>query len=293
LAGRIFAGLGVGRLPGSGTICSDAGGAAMRGNIFERIKGIWLPPEILSIEDITAPQKMLVALARNFPNGLRISNNDLADILGIDRRNVIYNIQKLRKKGYLLDTGPDTQHRVLKMNSDKLPLLSSDKTSPEQTRGSDTVITSGSDTSITSLAQSSDAHITHNKSNVNKSSNKGVYNITSDEIRLSQLLLDLILSRKPDFKRPNIQAWAKHIDRMIHFDLRAPERIEAVIRWCQNDTGNGNGWAGWQNNILSTATLKEKFDTLELKMQEQKNGRTKDNRGHNRQFAAATDALEI
>ena len=256
----------------------------MSGNIFERIKGIWLSPDVLSIDDLTAPQKMLVALAKNFPDGLRISNNDLAAILGIDRRNVIYNIQKLRKKGYLLDAGLDTQHRVLKINSDKLPLLGSDKISPEQTRGSDTVITSGSDTNITSLAQSSDTSITHNKRSVNKLLNKE-YSPNSDEFRLSKLLLDLILSRKPDFKKPNLQTWAKHIDRMIHSHKRKPERIEAAIRWCQNDTGNGKGWPGWQNNILCTETLSAKFDKLELSMEQSKNGRTETNRPHNRQFA--------
>ena len=81
----------------------------------------------------------------------------------------------------------------------------------------------------------------------------------SHEFRLSQLLLDLILERKPDFKKPNLQRWAVHIDRMVRLDGREPARVEAVIRWCQQDPF-------WQSNILSTAKLREKFDQLELKM---------------------------
>ncbi len=88
---------------------------------------------------------------------------------------------------------------------------------------------------------------------------KKIYSPNSDELRLSELLLSLIRSRKADFKQPNIQSWAKHIDLMIRIDKRPPEEIEKVIAWCQADSF-------WQNNILSTAKLREKYDMLFLKM---------------------------
>ena len=81
----------------------------------------------------------------------------------------------------------------------------------------------------------------------------------SNEVRLSELLLEKILSRNPNHKRPNLQTWAKDVDRMIRIDHRAPEEIRDVIKWCQADTF-------WQNNILSTAKLRSKFDQLRLKM---------------------------
>jgi hypothetical protein len=87
----------------------------------------------------------------------------------------------------------------------------------------------------------------------------------SDDFRLSELLLDLILERKPDFKKPNLDAWAKHVDRMIRLDGRKPERVEAVIRWSQEDSF-------WKNNILSTEKLRKQFDKLELKMEAKING---------------------
>ena len=91
----------------------------------------------------------------------------------------------------------------------------------------------------------------------------------SDEFRLASLLLEEIKKRKPDFKGPNLQTWSSYIDKMIRLDKRSPERIEQVIRWAQADTGNGR-WNGWQNNILSTAQLREKFDKLELAMDKSK-----------------------
>ena len=81
----------------------------------------------------------------------------------------------------------------------------------------------------------------------------------SPEVRLAELLLQKILSRNPKHKRPNIQTWAKDVDRMIRLDGRTADDIRAVIEWCQSDSF-------WMNNILSTAKLREKFDQLVLKM---------------------------
>lgn len=80
----------------------------------------------------------------------------------------------------------------------------------------------------------------------------------SQAVRLSELLLGFILTRKPDYKKPNIQLWAKSIDLMIRVDHRDPQKIADVICWSQQDSF-------WQNNILSTAKLREQFDTLDIK----------------------------
>lgn len=93
----------------------------------------------------------------------------------------------------------------------------------------------------------------------NKNKNKKTYCPNSVEFRLSELLLGLIKNRKSDFKNPDLQKWAVHIDRMIRIDKREPERIRAVIEWCQGDDF-------WMNNILSSEKLRLQFDKLELKM---------------------------
>jgi len=85
--------------------------------------------------------------------------------------------------------------------------------------------------------------------------------IDTNQYILSQLLLSLILKRRNTFKKPNLQAWAKHIELMIRVDKRDPKEIEELIRWCQQDTF-------WQNNILSTAKLRKQYDRLALQMEE-------------------------
>ena len=81
----------------------------------------------------------------------------------------------------------------------------------------------------------------------------------SIEIRLSELLFNLILKNNPKAKKPNFQSWAKEIDLMIRIDKRRPDEIETVIRWCQTDDF-------WYANILSTVKLRKQFDQLTLKM---------------------------
>jgi phage replication O-like protein O len=76
---------------------------------------------------------------------------------------------------------------------------------------------------------------------------------------LASQLLQRILERKPDLRKPNLAAWAYHVSLMIRKDGRKPERIAEVIDFSQQDSF-------WSQNILSTDKLREKFDQLELKM---------------------------
>jgi len=55
------------------------------------------------------------------------------------------------------------------------------------------------------------------------------------------------------------------MDRMIRLDKRNPDEIGKVILYSQNSNF-------WKSNILSTASLREKYDTLYLQMK---------NNGHN------------
>ena len=100
---------------------------------------------------------------------------------------------------------------------------------------------------------------THEEKEKEKEEEKEEEEGNSMEYELSGLLLNLILERKPDFKKPNLQNWSKVFDLMIRIDKRTPEKIRAVIQWSQQD-------AFWQNNILSAEKLRKQFDKLELQM---------------------------
>jgi hypothetical protein len=115
-----------------------------------------------------------------------------------------------------------------------------------------------SDQQKTSTRPTGDQQATTNKKE-KKQKNEKKYPPHSDEWRLAELLLNLIVESKQDFKRPELQPWAGDIGRMIRIDGRTPERIEAVIRWCRKDPF-------WSANILSAGKLRKHFDRLELQM---------------------------
>jgi hypothetical protein len=102
------------------------------------------------------------------------------------------------------------------------------------------------------------------KQECNKNDNK-TFSSDSIEIRLSKLLFELISKNMPNPKKPNFQTWAKNIDLAIRIDKRKPEELEKIIRWSQQDDF-------WHKNILSTGSLRKKFDQLWLKSQGRKEG---------------------
>lgn len=99
--------------------------------------------------------------------------------------------------------------------------------------------------------------------NVNVKEKKKDFLSDSTEYGLAEFLFTEILKNNPDHKKPNLQAWAKHIDLMIRIDKRKPDDIRRVIVWAQNDSF-------WKSNILSTEKLRTKFDALRIKMGEDK-----------------------
>lgn len=94
------------------------------------------------------------------------------------------------------------------------------------------------------------------------------YSKESEFFVLSKHLLELILKRNPKNKKPNLQKWAYNIDLLIHRDGRTFEEIYSVIEWCQESDF-------WQNNVLSTEKLRDKFDQLYMKMKGEINGTSK------------------
>lgn len=81
----------------------------------------------------------------------------------------------------------------------------------------------------------------------------------SIEYMLAEKLFSLIKERRNTYKQPDLFQWADHIRKMISVDKRDADEISKIIILCQEDNF-------WQNNILSTAKLREKFDMLCLKL---------------------------
>jgi hypothetical protein len=85
--------------------------------------------------------------------------------------------------------------------------------------------------------------------------NSIVNKYSQQDLRLANLLFELIKENNPTHKQPNIESWAEEIRKMREIDKRTEQQIEFIMKWAQNDNF-------WRGNILSTKKLREKFDQL-------------------------------
>ncbi len=225
--------------------------------------------------------KMLHALIKSFnSHGLTMSNAQLSELLCCNQDNICRLLRE--NKPYIRIENPQSRYRKIFYSGEndevKIDLL-------QQKSRSRNKFTPANKQPTPTIKQPTPAKMT-DKTKETKETNNNIYSQTSAEYKLAELLLNLILERKSDYKKPNLQSWSKHIDRMLRLDHRQPDRIESVIRWCQADLF-------WRTNILSTSKLREKFDRLELQM-DQKNERTQKNiRDFNRQRSDIGITVEV
>ncbi len=184
-----------------------------------------------------------------------ISLTTFEKCLGIDRRNLkrdldVLILRKIITKDH---TGYITKYGIQK-NYTKWKTGVNNDTSIKN----NTSVKNGTATGVENNTKTSVKIYTHKKQKTIK------YSPNPDEVRMAELLFNFILERNPNHKKPDMQKWAKHVNKMVRLDNRSVEDIEKVIRWCQND-------GFWQNNILSAVKLRDKYDQLKLKM-ESENG---------------------
>ncbi len=118
-------------------------------------------------------------------------------------------------------------------------------------------------------------------------------NTTTSEVKpsdaamgLADKLKDLILTNNPKAKTPqNLIGWAHEIDKMMRLDKRTESEISEIIEFSQHDQF-------WLSNILSAASLREKYDRLFLKMIGGKQNDTQANRGNPQRLKTGAELIE-
>ena len=78
------------------------------------IKFVVVSEGILYDPDLRPGEKLLVAMAQSFSSGggLRLSNNRLGKILGINESNVSKLISKLARRGWIMTTGKGRERKI-------------------------------------------------------------------------------------------------------------------------------------------------------------------------------------
>lgn len=84
-----------------------------------------------------------------------------------------------------------------------------------------------------------------------------IYESSSEYYQLSEFLFEKMLENNPEAKKPDFNAWADHIRKMVEIDNRSVDKVRNMILWSQEDSF-------WKGNILSTRKLREKYDQMRV-----------------------------
>ena len=223
-------------------------------NPFKLFVGSFIPNALMKYEGLSASAKLCWARLAQYSGKdgqCYPSQETLSVEIGIKIAQVNRVLKELEVKRFIKRLKPTGKDRLCHKTTRYLFIWH-----PVLDDNSDTIINDNSDTIINDNSIVRESLV--RESLVNKT-----FSHNSNELRLSELLLSLILKRNTNYKKPNLQVWAKDIDIMIRLDNRDPIEIEKVILWCQEDTF-------WQNNILSTKKLRFQFDQLVFKSKESK-----------------------
>ena len=203
----------------------------------------------------------LLILADFRTGKVKISIENLGDVVGFSRRHVQTAIKRLEPKYIRVKRSTnrwhDTEFTIVKYF--KLPKNQSSDIASEVTSDIASEVTSDIASYITSGVQSSDQHkgAPKNSEEVLRSIKKKIF--TSQDKKLATKLFELIKNNDPKAKNPNLSNWACDINKINRIDNRDYNEIENVLIWCQKDTF-------WSTNILSASKLRKQFPQLALKM---------------------------
>jgi hypothetical protein len=251
-----------------------------------KISYVRIPTPLYKLDGLSTLQVNVLALVIGFgQNGLQLSSEKLAGVFNVAPKTIDNAVSVLSERGYIRDLiGRRGKRRQLVATSAIFPVVNFEEPQKNLQTSTEEITELPPKNLQTTTVKTSVS--TKEKGTDNK--RKGTENIVAR--RFADLLMALILEKLPTFreaqperKEKTLQRWTRDIDLMIRLDHRMPENIEGIIRWARADSF-------WQANILSAKKLREKFDTLEAQSQRKTNAEI---RQHNRQFAAAPDAIAI
>jgi hypothetical protein len=88
---------------------------------------------------------------------------------------------------------------------------------------------------------------------------------TSDDLRCAEWMFNAVLNIAPSAKKPQFAGWANDIRLMRERDGRNHRDMCSLFKWATQDSF-------WCGNVLCPATLREKWDKLDIKRNKQQSG---------------------
>lgn len=247
--------------------------------IKPRFTGIFIPAEILEIEELTLLDQLLIswidALYCKERGGCFAKNEYLAAKLRVKENTIVKSLVKLRAMGLIKDVSFDGRNRIMRAcigeYVEKCQSQAASDLNPKQgvikITGSVGFL---SHPSYIESKEESKEEITPpipphlEEDNATKvAEKKDKFSAPHEVKETSDAMVQTLKEEKPNYKAPsNLSQWNVSIDQMIRLDGRTPEQIIRLFRWAVADTF-------WQAHMFKpnpAKYLREKFDQLEMKM---------------------------
>ena len=237
-------------------------------------KGIWIPKEIWLNEDLTLQEKIFLVEIDSLDNeeGCWASNKYFADFFNITTQRASQVINSLKQKNFLEifyirgKENNNIEKRIIKTNLSNIFDTGIKKTFNRYQENIERVSRKIEEGYQEKFKENNTLYNNTFNNTFKDSSNivaepikENKFEIESEEYKLAEYLYKAILKNDKKYKKPNLDNWAIHIDRLIRLDNRSEEEIKRVIDFATNDDF-------WKANILSTKKLRKHFSKLLIQM---------------------------
>lgn len=220
---------------------------------------------LLDLKNIDMKFKSKTGKKKSWADGIDPTSATLQLYSGLSANGIVKAREKLKTLG-LIDfksrgRRKSTVYKLLDVSDNNSAIISSDNSSDISSDISGDNSSDNSSTLIKTKQDKTKQINTSEKSPATPHKKKREYADDSTEMKLAMYLFAKIKGNNPEHKalsEPQKQKWADHIRLMIERDKRTPLQIKGMIDWCQQDNF-------WKTNILSTAKLRQQYDTMKPK----------------------------
>lgn len=253
-----------------------------------RFTGIFLPVEILDLEDLTLLEKIMLswidALFDSERGGCWASNTYLSKRLQAKENTIAKSITKLRSLGLIEDISFDGRERVIRAtigrHIDKCQSKAALEVNPKQPwikiqcSVGEKSNASTPASYIESKEERKEEKVNQKDPDAGASSRPVGLTSASKLLKvekekkeashegriLAQSLWDRIKGLLPDHRATNLDKWAQDMDRILLIDSRPFNEVLQVLTWVFEQS------TFWPKNILSPDKLRKQYDRLRIDM---------------------------
>lgn len=222
-----------------------------------RFTGIFIPVEILEIEELTPLERILLswidALYNRSRGGCFATNKHLAEKMRVKENTIVKSLIKFRRLGLIEDVSFDGRQRVMRAKiADYVAKCQSQSGCEKNHTGGVKKITG-------SQLEKSSSHYRYEI----KEERKGTNASTPEASRLALFLFEKVKEKNPKTAIPKLEKWAVEIDRLLKKTKSRPDpytakEVQELIEWAFEE---GNFWG---TTIASASGLKRNIDKMQI-----------------------------